>query len=120
MTETTTEQELVTRTVADGVAVLTWNRPERNNAYTFPMEAQYFRLLEECRDDESVRVIVLTGAGRSFCPGLDTVLMGELASTPTATQPHLRAPITLPRSDSPNRSSRRSTARAQASGWLRL
>ena len=97
-TETTTETELVTRTITDGVAVLTWNRPERNNAWTVPMETEYFRLLEECGEDPSVRVIVVTGAGRSFCPGMDANVLADNAETGATTNPHLRTPFTLPRS----------------------
>ncbi|OBK68551.1 enoyl-CoA hydratase [Mycobacterium colombiense] len=96
MTETTTQDGLVTRTVTDGVAVLTWNRPDRNNAWTIPMEIEYFRLLDECADDESVRVIVVTGAGRSFCPGMDAGVLAEQARNGTTTKPHLRTPQTFP------------------------
>jgi enoyl-CoA hydratase/carnithine racemase len=95
---TTTEQQLVTRSVTDGVAVLTWNRPERNNAWTVPMENEYFRLLQECGDDPEVRAIVVTGAGRSFCPGMDADVLAENARNGTTTEPHLRTPFTLPRS----------------------
>jgi enoyl-CoA hydratase/carnithine racemase len=98
MTDTAIEHELVTRTVTDGVAVLTWNRPERNNAWTVAMETEYFRLLEECASDDSVRVIVVTGAGRSFCPGMDAAVLAEHARNGTTTQPHLRTPFTVPRS----------------------
>jgi enoyl-CoA hydratase/carnithine racemase len=98
MTGTTTDTELVTRTITDGVAVLTWNRPERNNAWTVPMETEYFRLLEECGEDPSVRVIVVTGAGRSFCPGMDANVLADNAETGATTNPHLRTPFTLPRS----------------------
>jgi enoyl-CoA hydratase/carnithine racemase len=97
-TQTTTTSELVTRTVSDGVAVLTWNRPERNNAWTVDMELEYFRLLEECSEDEDVRVIVVTGAGRSFCPGMDAQVLADNAQTGATTNPHLRKPFTLPRS----------------------
>lgn len=97
-TETMADSELVTCSVADGVAVLTWNRPERNNAWTVPMETEYFRLLQECADDESVRVIVVTGAGRSFCPGMDAAVLAEQARNGATTDPHLRTPATLPRS----------------------
>jgi enoyl-CoA hydratase/carnithine racemase len=98
MTETAIEQELVTRTVTDGVAVLTLNRPERNNAWSVPMETEYFRLLEECGNDGSVRVIVVTGAGRSFCPGMDAGVLAENAQSGATTNPHLRTPFTVPRS----------------------
>jgi enoyl-CoA hydratase/carnithine racemase len=98
MTETAIEHELVTRTVRDGVAVLTWNRPERDNAWTVAMETEYFRLVDECAHDDSVRVIVVTGAGRSFCPGMDAGVLAENAQTGATTNPHLRTAFTVPRS----------------------
>lgn len=55
----------------DGIATLTLNRPHRGNAFTMDMEHAYFDLLERAADDSEVRVILVTGAGRSFCPGLD-------------------------------------------------
>ncbi|BCQ07290.1 enoyl-CoA hydratase [Mycobacterium heckeshornense] len=97
MTQTTTDHDLVKLTVTDGVAVLTWNRPERNNAWTVPMETRYYQLLEQCAQDTSVRVIVVTGAGRSFCPGMDAHVLAENAQTGATTNPHLRKPFTLPR-----------------------
>jgi enoyl-CoA hydratase/carnithine racemase len=93
-----TDDELVTREITDGVAVLTWNRPERNNAWSVDMEAVYYRLLEECAVDEGVRVIVVTGAGKSFCPGMDAGVLSAVASGGASTQPHLRPPMTFPRS----------------------
>ena len=51
--------------------MLTFNRPERNNALTPAMREHYFDLLERCRDDSKVRAIVLTGAGKSFSVGAD-------------------------------------------------
>lgn len=97
-TETVTDSELVTRTVSDGVAVLTWNRPERNNAWSVAMETDYYRLLEDCGEDPAVRVIVVTGAGRSFCPGMDAAVLADNAQSGNTTNPHLRKPFTLPRS----------------------
>jgi enoyl-CoA hydratase/carnithine racemase len=63
--------EVVQRTVEDGVALLTLNRPDRLNAWTGEMERAYFGLLDECERTEDVRVIVVTGAGRGFCAGAD-------------------------------------------------
>jgi enoyl-CoA hydratase/carnithine racemase len=63
--------EVVKRTVEDGVALLTLNRPDRLNAWTGEMERTYFDLLEDCATLEEVRVIVVTGAGRGFCAGAD-------------------------------------------------
>ena len=53
------------------VATLTLNRPDRLNAISGPMLADLSRLLVECDAARVVRVIVLTGAGRGFCSGLD-------------------------------------------------
>jgi enoyl-CoA hydratase/carnithine racemase len=63
--------EVVQRSVQDGVAVLTLNRPDRLNAWTQEMEHEYFGLLEECGGSPDVRVVVVTGAGRGFCAGAD-------------------------------------------------
>ena len=63
--------EVVQRTVEDGVALLTLNRPERLNAWTAELGHIYFDQLEECVASPDVRVIVVTGAGRGFCAGAD-------------------------------------------------
>ncbi|HYO48539.1 MAG TPA: enoyl-CoA hydratase family protein [Chloroflexia bacterium] len=55
----------------DGIATLTFNRPEVMNALTFEVYAQFRDLLEELRYDEAVKVLVLTGAGNAFCSGGD-------------------------------------------------
>lgn len=57
--------------VKDGVAVLTLNRPQRNNAWNAALGTAYFDRLAQADDDPQVRAIVVTGAGRSFCPGAD-------------------------------------------------
>lgn len=61
----------LTVTVADGVAVLTLNRPERRNAYTAEMGELLNTAYRECDQDDGVRTIVLTGAGDAFCVGAD-------------------------------------------------
>jgi enoyl-CoA hydratase/carnithine racemase len=53
------------------VATLTLNRPERMNAISGPMLAALSERLLEANADRDVRVIVITGAGRGFCAGLD-------------------------------------------------
>jgi len=57
--------------VANHTATVTLNRPDRLNAITFEMLAALSRALRQAADDPRVRVIVLTGAGRGFCSGLD-------------------------------------------------
>jgi enoyl-CoA hydratase/carnithine racemase len=65
--------------VNDGVATLTFNRPEVMNALTFEVYAQLRDLFETLRYDDAVRVIVLTGAGDNFCSGGDVYeIIGEL------------------------------------------
>src|SRR5438552_13466662 len=66
--------------VADnGVATLTFNRPEVLNALTLEVYAQLRDLLEELRYDDAVKVLVLTGAGDAFCSGGDVhKIIGEL------------------------------------------
>jgi enoyl-CoA hydratase/carnithine racemase len=54
-----------------GIAILTLNRPERLNAWNGPLARRYFALLDEAVADPSVKVIVVTGAGRGFCAGAD-------------------------------------------------
>jgi enoyl-CoA hydratase/carnithine racemase len=78
--------EVVQRTVNDGVALLTLNRPDRLNAWTGTMERAYFGLLEECGASEDVRVIVVTGAGRGFCAGADMKDLQQLGDGEVAPQ----------------------------------
>jgi enoyl-CoA hydratase/carnithine racemase len=67
------EEHKVTRYgVTDGVATITLSRPERLNAWTGRMHTEYRALLERAAHDPSVRVIVVTGAGRGFCVGADS------------------------------------------------
>ncbi len=58
--------------VDDRVATITLNRPERLNAWTGRMHAEYRALLDRAASDPEVRVVVVTGAGRGFCAGADT------------------------------------------------
>jgi len=73
--------DLVLRSDADGVCTLTLNNPERRNAWTVPLEHRYFDLLDEADADPSVRAIVLTATGKTFCPGLDSGRLTEIVDT---------------------------------------
>jgi enoyl-CoA hydratase/carnithine racemase len=53
------------------VLLLTLNRPDKLNAWSDALEAEYFSLLDQAEDDPAVRAIVVTGAGRGFCSGAD-------------------------------------------------
>jgi 1,4-dihydroxy-2-naphthoyl-CoA synthase len=65
-----------------GVAVVTFNRPERMNAWGNPMGAEFYRCVEVAEADPAVRVIVITGKGRAFCAGAD---MGGMQTLSTDT-----------------------------------
>jgi len=60
---------------ADHVATLTWNRPEARNALTATMLGEAMEAVRAAEHDPSVRVLVVTGAGRAFCAGGDTKAM---------------------------------------------
>lgn len=60
-----------------GVATLTFNRPEKLNALTPVMLEQFFAAVETAAADPTVRVIVVTGAGRGFSAGLDLSIIGS-------------------------------------------
>jgi enoyl-CoA hydratase/carnithine racemase len=105
--------------VKDFIATITLNRPESLNAFSVSMIRAWIEALEEGRDRDDVRVIVVTGAGRAFCAGGDVRAMqqgrGFLAqgeaeldtySTPLAVKDSLwkliqRIPLTLESIDKP-------------------
>lgn len=63
--------ESIEYTVDQGVAVLTLNRPDKLNSFTQAMHLEVRAALDALQADRSVRVLVLTGAGRGFCAGQD-------------------------------------------------
>jgi enoyl-CoA hydratase/carnithine racemase len=65
------EPLIVLERPADGVALLTLNRPDKRNALSAALREDGCRLLAELADDESVRVLVVTGAGSVFSAGFD-------------------------------------------------
>jgi 2-(1,2-epoxy-1,2-dihydrophenyl)acetyl-CoA isomerase len=78
------------------VATLTLNRPDRMNGMTNRMVRETADALELVAADATVRVLVLTGAGRSFCPGADlqAVASGAVADEPLGPA-QFRAPVLL-------------------------
>jgi len=64
--------------VAERVATLTLNRPERLNAWTRDMGVLFYELLQRAAEDPEVRAIVVTGAGRGFCAGADMELLQSI------------------------------------------
>jgi enoyl-CoA hydratase/carnithine racemase len=64
-------ENVLERADGDGVATLTLNRPRQYNALSRALLAELHREVDALAGDESVRVVVITGAGRAFCAGHD-------------------------------------------------
>lgn len=64
---------------SDGIAVITLNRPGRLNAWTRVMAGEVWDAMHHAADDDTVKVIVLTGAGRGFCAGADMSELGDVS-----------------------------------------
>jgi methylglutaconyl-CoA hydratase len=71
---------LTRSTDARGVATLTLNRPEKHNAFDTGTLIALGEALRDLEGDSAVRVVVLTGAGRTFCSGADLASMRALAT----------------------------------------
>jgi enoyl-CoA hydratase/carnithine racemase len=71
--------------VDNGIATITLNRPDKLNAFTDEMLEKWLHVLEECRTDPEVRVIVITGTGRAFTTGGDIgTFSASAAQTPAS------------------------------------
>lgn len=87
--------DLVLAETVEGICTLTLNNPERRNAWSIAMEDRYFDRLDEADADPEVRVIIVTGSGDTFCPGLDTQRLSA-ASDEGTVQLGRRRPQTYP------------------------
>ena len=76
-------EPLVLSSQVGAVRTITLNRPKSLNSFTSAMHVELAAALAEAEADTSVRCLVLTGAGRAFCPGMDT-------STPRVLTPESR------------------------------
>ncbi len=75
--------------VADPVATITMNRPDRLNAFTTKMLAEIRHALAAAEKDSRVVGIVLTGAGRGFCPGMDMDALDNISAGSTSADQEL-------------------------------
>ena len=70
-TSEVTEYETMHVEKEEGIATITLNRPEKLNAFTTGMMDDWFTVLDDSDSDDSVRAVIVTGAGRGFCAGAD-------------------------------------------------
>jgi 2-(1,2-epoxy-1,2-dihydrophenyl)acetyl-CoA isomerase len=86
-------------TIENGIATLTFNRPERLNALSTPIMQGLLDGLPRLAGDPAVKVVILTGAGRAFCAGGDVKSMAEGGEQRSAAEAaaHLRSRMEVPR-----------------------
>ncbi|KAH8548573.1 ClpP/crotonase-like domain-containing protein [Umbelopsis sp. PMI_123] len=65
------QQDEILLTVDKHVATITLNRPKRGNALTAKLNTQLFSSLQKVEADDNIRILILTGAGKYFCTGMD-------------------------------------------------
>ena len=76
--------ELVVLAEADGVATMVLNRPDKLNAFDLEMREQFIAAIDTVATSPTVRVLVITGAGRAFCAGGDVAFMVRLKQQGTS------------------------------------
>ena len=64
--------------VDQGVLTLTLNRPDQLNAFTVEMAQELVQAFNRASEDDDVRAIIVTGAGRAFCAGMDLSKPGNV------------------------------------------
>jgi methylglutaconyl-CoA hydratase len=77
---TNSESQVVLLTIADGIARLTLNRPEKRNALNAELIAALKDALRQAGEDREVRAIILSGAGSDFCSGADLSALQKIAT----------------------------------------
>jgi enoyl-CoA hydratase/carnithine racemase len=75
--------------VSDGILTLTLNRPEQMNAFTVTMANELIDAFERASREDDVKAVVVTGAGKAFCAGMDLSSAGNVFGLDEAQQPTL-------------------------------
>jgi len=75
MSELSLSDNLVTLAIEEGIALVTLNRPEKHNALSLAMFQSIDKVINQLKTNRKVRVVIVTGAGESFCSGLDVKSM---------------------------------------------
>ena len=66
--------------IQDNVAILTMNRPDKRNALNAALNADLLSAFQQAQTDETIRAVVLTGAGKGFCAGADLTAVATIPS----------------------------------------
>ena len=82
--------------IEDGVALVTLNRPDRMNSWNSAMETRYFDVLDALDDDPDTRAIVVTGAGRAFCAGMDMDVLDKASRQAVVVPDRIKRPMSHP------------------------
>ncbi len=69
---------MISYTLKDGIGIIKLNRPGKRNALHTDLVKQMKKKLNEIRDDDKVRVLIITGEGKAFCAGADLSYLNEL------------------------------------------
>jgi enoyl-CoA hydratase/carnithine racemase len=75
--------------VSDGILTLTLHRPEQMNAFTPEMAGELIQAFEDASRDDAVRAVIVTGAGKAFCAGMDLSAPGNVFGLDESLQPTL-------------------------------
>lgn len=75
--------------VADGILTITLNRPEQLNAFTTQMATELIDAFHSASEDDAVRAVIVTGAGRAFCAGMDLSVAGNVFGLDEGLRPAL-------------------------------
>jgi enoyl-CoA hydratase/carnithine racemase len=76
--------------IADGLLTITLNRPEQLNAFTTTMAEELIDAFRRASADDAVRAVIVTGAGKAFCAGMDLSVPGNVFGLDETQRPSLR------------------------------
>jgi len=71
---------MISYTLNDGIGMIKLNRPDKRNALHPDLVRQMKEKLNEIRDDDNVKVLIITGEGKAFCAGADLEYLNELSN----------------------------------------
>ncbi|WP_265445421.1 crotonase/enoyl-CoA hydratase family protein [Flexivirga meconopsidis] len=84
---TTASFETIDYQVSDGICTITLNRPDQLNAFTVQMANELVEAFTRVNTDDDARAVVVTGAGRAFCAGMDLSVDGNVFGLGTDPEP---------------------------------